>query len=356
MSHVNLHVTGQLAMSKPRIHAAVGLILREDGKVLFGKRPEDKPWPGYWELPGGKVEAGETVSQALRRELKEELDIDVTHSTPWIEYVHEYPKNIVRLSFYKVDAWDGEEKGVEGQELAWLTPGWPLSVDPVLPAAEPPMRWLSLPNRYLLSHIDDAAHTDAWLERLETALEDGIQLVQFREPAWEQLAAADAEQRDLLHQAWLATRELCWKYGARCLINSVHPKDWWSEGDGVQLRANDAQHWAAQAQAGLKADTAHADPVLGLPEKALVGVSAHNKADLEAAIQLNASFIVVGHVLPTPSHPGEEGLGWAGFQELAWQAGRPVFAIGGQSNSTLAEATEHGAHGIAGIRHIGHNA
>ncbi|TGV07373.1 Nudix family hydrolase [Alcaligenaceae bacterium 429] len=343
-------------MSKPRIHAAVGLILREDGKVLFGKRPEDKPWPGYWELPGGKVEAGETVSQALRRELKEELDIDVTHSTPWIEYVHEYPKNIVRLSFYKVDAWNGEEKGVEGQELAWLTPGWPLSVDPVLPAAEPPMRWLSLPNRYLLSHIDDAAHTDAWLERLETALEDGIQLVQFREPAWEQLAAADAEQRDLLHQAWLATRELCWKYGARCLINSVHPKDWWSDGDGVQLRANDAQHWAAQAQAGLKADTAHADPVLGLPEKALVGVSAHNKADLEAAIQLNASFIVVGHVLPTPSHPGEEGLGWAGFQELAWQAGRPVFAIGGQSNATLAEATEHGAHGIAGIRHIGHNA
>ncbi|MGG4605541.1 Nudix family hydrolase [Paenalcaligenes sp. Me131] len=343
-------------MSKPRIHAAVGLILREDGKVLFGKRPEDKPWPGYWELPGGKVEAGETVSQALRRELKEELDINVTHSTPWIEYVHEYPKNIVRLSFYKVDAWDGEEKGVEGQELTWLTPNWPLSVDPVLPAAEPPMRWLSLPNRYLLSHIGDAAHTDAWLERLETSLEDGIQLVQFREPAWEQLAANDAEQRDMLHQAWLATRELCWKYGARCLINSVHPKDWWSEGDGVQLRASDAQHWATQAQAGLKADTAHADPVLGLPEKALVGVSAHNSADLEAAIQLNASFIVVGHVLPTPSHPGEEGLGWAAFQELAWQAGRPVFAIGGQSNATLAEATEHGAHGIAGIRHIGHNA
>ncbi|MGO3891012.1 MAG: Nudix family hydrolase [Paenalcaligenes sp.] len=343
-------------MSKPRIHAAVGIILREDGKVLFGQRPADKPWPGYWELPGGKVEAGETVQQALSRELKEELDIDVTHSTPWIEYVHEYPKNIVRLSFYKVDAWNGEETGVEGQDLTWLTPAWPLSVEPVLPAAEPPMRWLSLPNRYLLSHISTESNTDNWLEQLERALENGVQLVQFREPEWEELAVSDAEQRSALHQAWLATRELCWKYGARCLINSVHPKAWWTEGDGVQLRAHDAQHWAAEANAGLKADTAHADPVLGLPETALVGVSAHNHNDLEAAIKLNASFVVVGHVLPTPSHPDEEGLGWAAFQELAWQAGRPVYAIGGQSEKTLAEASEHGAHGIAGIRQIGQQA
>lgn len=340
-------------MSKPRIHAAVGLILREDGKVLFGNRPADKPWPGWWELPGGKVEAGETVLQALTRELNEELDITVTHATPWIEYVHEYPKNIVRLSFYKVHAWQGEEKGVEGQELTWLTPAWPLAVEPVLPAAEPPMRWLSLPNRYLLSHIGTDTHTDAWLERLESALENGVQLVQFREPEWEGQAENDAEQRHTLHQAWLATRELCWKYGARCLINSVHPQAWWTEGDGVQLRAHDAQHWAAQATAELKADTAHADPVLGLEQHALVGVSAHNLADIEAATRLNASFIVLGHVLATPSHPGEDALGWEAFQALAWQAGRPVYAIGGQSEQSLSTATEHGAHGIAGIRQIG---
>lgn len=340
-------------MSKPRIHVAVGLLLRDDGKVLFGQRPSDKPWAGWWELPGGKVEVGETVLEALCRELKEELDITPRHATPWIEYVHEYPHNIVCLAFYKVHAWSGEEKGLEGQTLQWLTPGWPLSVAPVLPAAEPPMRWLGLPNRYLLSQIGGESHTDTWLERLESALEDGLQLVQFREPAWEQQAAVDPEQRKILYQAWLATRALCWKYGARCLINSVHPKDWWSEGDGVHLRAQDAQQWAAQANAGLKADVAQADPVLGLADNALVGVSAHDQADIAAAIRLNASFVVIGHVLPTASHPGEPGMGWDQFQSLAWQAGRPVFAIGGQSQGTLTKATEHGAHGIAGIRHIG---
>ena len=76
-------------MSKPFIDVAVGIILRPDGQILLGQRPADKPWPGWWELPGGKIEAGETVLQALARELEEELGIQVIDSAPWVTYVHE---------------------------------------------------------------------------------------------------------------------------------------------------------------------------------------------------------------------------------------------------------------------------
>src|SRR5690606_35106195 len=92
-------------MSKPFIDVAAGMILRADGSLLLAERPADKPWAGWWELPGGKIEPGETTLEALGRELKEELDIDVTHATPWVTYTHEYPKNIVRLAFCKVTGW-----------------------------------------------------------------------------------------------------------------------------------------------------------------------------------------------------------------------------------------------------------
>ncbi|TAL99688.1 MAG: NUDIX hydrolase, partial [Pusillimonas sp.] len=82
----------------------------------------------------------------------------------------------------------------------------------------------------------------------------------------------------------------------------------------------------------------------------LVGVSAHSAQDLAAARTLNADFAVLGHVLETPSHVGEPGMGWERFASLVKGSGLPVFAIGGQSGATLAVAREHGAHGIAGMR------
>lgn len=109
-------------MSKPFIDVAVGIVLRDDGRVLLGQRPAGKPWPEWWELPGGKIEPGETVREALVRELKEELDIDVTAATPWVTYVHEYPKTIVELAFCQVTAWEGEPRGLENQALLWVDP------------------------------------------------------------------------------------------------------------------------------------------------------------------------------------------------------------------------------------------
>ncbi|WP_454007077.1 Nudix family hydrolase [Alcaligenes sp. Marseille-Q7550] len=327
-------------MCKPCIEVAVGVLLQPDGRVLLGSRPADKPWPGWWELPGGKIEPGEDVMQALARELREELDIEVTEAQPWVTYTHEYPKNFVKLYFCLVRGWQGEPRGMEGQELAWVRPAGPLDVGPVLPATEPPLKWLQLPERYLITQIEEPARLPQYLQQLEQALQQGLALVQFREPGW--AAREDAEFH--LHQAFLQVVSLCHRYQARCLVNSVHPQSWWDHADGVHLRASDAL-----ALAERRHDTLTAFPALN---QGLIGISTHNESDIELARKIQADFLVLGHVLETRSHPGDPGMGWARFAELASQAGRPVYAIGGQSSQTLDPARRHGAHGIAGIRKL----
>ncbi len=340
--------------SKPFIDVAAGLITRPDGSLLLAERPADKPWAGWWELPGGKIEAGESVLDALARELKEELDIDVTESTPWITYTHEYPKNIVRLSFCRVTGWTGEPSGMEGQRLAWVDPHQTLPVGPLLPATEPPLRWLRLPDHYLLTSIGNHTGLDSFLEKLGTALHKGVKLVQFREPAW----AAAGSPADV-YKAFQQVAQRCHDAGARFLINSCHPEEWWKHADGVHFRAGDAGSAAALAYASaMKASTAAPAEPAAAPantstsSRHLIGVSAHTASDLAAAQALDADFVVLGHVLATPSHPDVAGMGWERFSDLAAQAGRPVFAIGGQSPRTIKTARQYGAHGIAGIRFL----
>ncbi|HEX7387001.1 MAG TPA: Nudix family hydrolase [Castellaniella sp.] len=324
-------------MSKPYIRVAAGLILDQRGRLLLGQRPEGKAWPGWWEFPGGKIEAGETVEQALVRELDEELGIHATHIYPWVVHVHEYPKTVVELAFCQVTAWTGEPHGRENQALDWVDP-WDIRLDEsehpiapgggsLLPAATPPLRWLRLPKCYRISQIGGPEHLETWLGELRQELMRGLRLVQFREPTWQ----GDA---DSLHQAFVATLTLCRQHDARCLINSVHPRAWWPQADGIQLRAADAQRI-------LQEDTR---------PPGWLGVSAHQAQDIDCARQLQADFVVLGHVLPTASHPHDAPLGWDAFQTLANQAHRPVFAIGGQSTATLETARLHGAHGIAALR------
>lgn len=316
-------------MSKPYIRVAAGLILDANGHLLLGQRPEGKPWAGWWELPGGKIEAGESIEQALVRELGEELGIHATQIYPWVTYVHEYPKNIVELAFCQVTAWEGTPKGLENQDLAWVDPQDPIDVGPLLPATEPPLRWLQLPTRYLISHIGAPEGIQPFMARLDAALAAGLRLVQFREPDW-------TGTSDELHEAFQDTLAHCHRHGAQCLINSVHPTAWWAEADGVHLRAADAQRLAAR--------DAKQRP------SGLLGVSAHNPEEINTARQLNADFVVLGHVLDTPSHAGETAMGWDQFSQWAVLAGRPVFALGGQSMDTAETARQHGAHGIAAIR------
>ena len=126
--------------AKP-VDVAVGVLMRPDGDVLLGQRPDGKPYAGYWEFPGGKLEAGETVEAALRRELHEELGITIAGAEVWKVTEHDYPHALVRLHWCRVRRWEGEFEMREGQAMRWQQ--LPLDVSPVLPGALPVLQWLS---------------------------------------------------------------------------------------------------------------------------------------------------------------------------------------------------------------------
>ena len=121
------------------IDVAVGILLRANGDVLLACRPEGKPFAGYWEFPGGKVEQGESVFDALKREFEEEVGVQILSADAWCGVEHVYPHAHVRLHFFISRAWKGEPQAREGQQLAWQGS---VAVAPVLPATIPLLEWL----------------------------------------------------------------------------------------------------------------------------------------------------------------------------------------------------------------------
>lgn len=121
------------------VDVAVGILLKPNGDVLLACRPEGKPYAGYWEFPGGKVEAGESVIDALKREFEEEIGVRIVSAEPWCGVEHVYAHAHVRLHFYISRHWQGEPQSLEGQALAWQGS---VVVSPVLPATIPLLEWL----------------------------------------------------------------------------------------------------------------------------------------------------------------------------------------------------------------------
>ena len=117
-------------------HVAAGILRDATGRILIAERVCDGPFNGLWEFPGGKIVAGETPLQALKRELIEELGVELTAGSPFMDLHHEYPDRSVKLEFFEVSAWIGEPQGLEGQQLRWVSPA---ELDPaaLLPADAP---------------------------------------------------------------------------------------------------------------------------------------------------------------------------------------------------------------------------
>ena len=120
---------------------AVGVLIDAAGRFLLTSRPEGKVYAGHWEFPGGKLEPGESVEAALRRELHEELGITIGPVHPWKVDLMDYPHALVRLHFCKVYAWHGAFEMREGQQMAWQD--LPVQVAPVLPGTVPVLRWFA---------------------------------------------------------------------------------------------------------------------------------------------------------------------------------------------------------------------
>ena len=130
-----------LSAQRVPVDVAVGVLIDAEGRFLLTSRPEGKVYAGYWEFPGGKVEPNETVEQALRRELHEEIGIDIGAVLPWKVELMDYPHARVRLHFCKVFAWRGEFEMREQQAMAWQQ--LPVAVTPVLPGTVPVLAWFA---------------------------------------------------------------------------------------------------------------------------------------------------------------------------------------------------------------------
>jgi len=311
------------------IEVVAAVLTRPDGEVMLASRPAGKVYEGYWEFPGGKVEAGESLEHALARELKEELGIEAVHATRWITKIFAYPHATVRLNFFRVWNWQGEPHPHEGQTFAWIdsrqhNPA-AHSVEPLLPANFPILRALQLPPVYGISHAG-ALGREAFLQRLEAALKNGLRLIQVRDKD-----LPEAERVELAREIVKRARP----FGARVLVNGAAELAKSAGADGVHLDSG----------ALMKCPTRPgcADDFF------LVGASCHNAEELAHAAGI-ADFAMLSPVLPTASHPGEPTLGWQTFSQLAAQSPIPVYALGGVTAADLDVARKNGAHGIAMLR------
>jgi 8-oxo-dGTP diphosphatase len=310
-----------MAHSSPVIDVAAAVIIRPDGSFLLARRPEGKLYAGYWEFPGGKVEPNESVPHALRRELLEELGIQVEHAYPWITRVFTYAHASVRLCFYRVVQWHGEPHPHEKQELSWQSIEH-VVVEPMLPANAPVLRALGLPPVYAITNAAELG-VQLSLERLERALQQGLRLVQVREKGM---------VRNELREFAGAVVALAHQHGARVLVN----------GDVRLSREIGAD--------GVHFPSAQLMDLPSRPDIGWCGASCHNAEELFRAAQLAMDFVVLGPVLPTLSHPLTPALGWRKFAMLIRDYPLPVYALGGLRREDLTTAWEHGGHGIAMMR------
>ncbi|HKX53229.1 MAG TPA: Nudix family hydrolase [Nitrosospira sp.] len=312
------------------VEVAAAIITRHDGSFLLARRPEGKPYAGYWEFPGGKVDPDEPLLHALRRELQEELGIHIEYAYPWIVRTFTYPHATVRLHFYRVLEWHGDPHPYEDQELSWQFAN-NVSVEPMLPANAPVLRALDLPHFYGITNAAEWGPQVAAV-RIEAALQKGLRLVQLREKGMRG-KALDAFTRELTARAH--------HYGARILVNS-------GTGNGSLCHqfGMDGIHFTSADLMNLSKR----------PDMEWCGASCHNVEELFRAQQLEMDFAVLAPVLPTLSHPESAAVGWQKFATLVRGSSIPVYALGGLRSEDLAIAWEHGAHGIALMRSIGQEA
>jgi 8-oxo-dGTP diphosphatase len=313
-------MAGKCSIASP-VEVVAAVIERPDGAFLLAQRPAGKVYAGSWEFPGGKVEPGEPLAQALARELHEELGITVERAYPWIVRPYVYPHAAVRLNFFRVRAWRGEPHGKEEQKLAWQQLRT-LEVAPLLPANGPVLRALSLPFEYAITHAGEIG-IEAQLSRLDERLQNGLKLIQVREKGM------PARELERFAGAVIARARA---NDARVLINSEIGLAQRLGADGVHLTATQLSSLRAR------------------PALPWCAASCHNAAELARAEQLGVDFAVLGPVQATPTHPDAQVLGWDRFGALVRGATLPVYALGGVKPNALETAWNCGAHGVAMVR------
>lgn len=302
----------------PIIHVACGVLINPQGEVLLAQRPEGKVAAGWWEFPGGKIEAGETALAALTRELHEELGVTVRVAEPLIRFRHAYTNRTVILDTWRVSGFEGVPRSLEGQALRWLPVARFAELSPLLPTVEPIQRALTLPRTLVFTPpVIDAAALLAGLPHLPARC-----LLRLRCPG-----LGESAYSDLARTVLLAATAL----GIAVLLDR----------DPAQVAALGAAGWYATSAALMRCAER--------PAAGLALASVHDAPQLAQAQSLGFDAAVLGPVQPTASHPGAPTLGWPGFAALRADLPLPVYAIGGVGAEDWPAARAANAQGFAGI-------
>lgn len=306
-------------IEREAVRVAVGVVSRATGEILIALRGKEKHQGNLWEFPGGKVEEGESVADALARELYEELNIIVRKARPLIEIRHSYSEVSVHLSVCEVREYSGEAISREGQAIQWV----PLDK---LSSYEFPAANRAILNALLLPRTiavtDRVASTDDFRFRLERAIGRGAEGVYLR---------LKAERQNEARLCQIA-EEICGKNSIPIFTN----RELLPYFDGqVELHLRSCELASQES---------------GTYRSRWVGASCHNPEEIAKAVSAGVDYIFLSPVCWTRSHAGTLPIGFDRFAEWVDAAPVPVFGLGGLTVAELERVRNLGGQGIAAIR------
>lgn len=267
----------------------------------------------------------ESGLQALRRELSEEVNIQIEYAHPLMQISHDYPDHKINLNAWVIDRWSGTPLGNEGQAVEWV------AIKELdnrqLPDANIKItKAIKLPLLYLITP-DLISYDDRFLILAEQLVNNGLGLLQFRSKC-STFFQHESFVRELV--------QVCENGACQLIYNGTVDNAVAVGAHGVHLNSSTLLRIYERP----------------LSNDAWVAASCHNRMEIEHAIRADVDFCVVSPVHQTSSHTGDEGMGWNRFQELAEQTCIPIYALGGIKPAEIVDAHRNGAHGIAMIRGI----
>lgn len=301
----------------------VAIIVNDENQVLISQRPEHVHLGGYWEFPGGKVEQNENIEEALFREIKEELSIEVLKSRPLIKVTHHYDDKSVLLDVWKVNDYSGDIKGNEGQKIDWKTLQQLGYIR--LPEADLPIiQALRLPEACLVTG-EFSSLTD-YMDRVESAINNNIKLIQCR-----------------------ITNKCLQQHGDNTVKDVINNTDVLCRHRSVTMMLNAPDKFCIESTNNYHLNSRKLMSYSSRPDCDLLSASCHSEVELIKAVELGVDFALLSPVQHTASHPDKEPLGWSRFAEMLRGINIPVYALGGVTQNNLIDAWKAGAQGVASM-------
>lgn len=308
------------------IHVVIGIIKNTENEVLVTKRRRNAHLGGLLEFPGGKLKASEAPKEALRRELKEELNIDLHHCSPLIQIPYTYPDRKIFLDVYTVNNYSGLVTANEAQELKWM------EITTLTNAKFPSanlgiIRALQLP-KIIPVTPNLSQDPGNFLKCFENVVTNGeISIIQLR-------------SHDLCFSKYMQLAgnclKLCKQHCTKLVLNR-EPKCL-QELKATGLHLSSKRLLAARERP--------------LGKKYLVSASCHNFDEVFHASKIGLDYIFLGPVIEKYSSTNNNHLGWDNFAALVQESLIPVYAIGGLHVGDVDTAVKHGGQGIAAIRDL----